>query len=210
MSQIERPWWLLVNKSAGLVTTVQEAHLPGEQTFIVRGEPVVQGLAWLTWGPAGALLGILLMTGAAIAFDISEQPWGLKFVFIAAFMGVPALLWGAVAGLTTRLARRYLDEAREAGRQSCTIRLNQPKAQLSFQADSSSVATTVAYGDIQQPEVTYPIGDRGGKRALLTLQTKQGPLTLLNETLGSQTQKTDLAEKIEAVLAAYHQKKSRD
>lgn len=206
MSQTERPWWLLVNKSAGLVTSVQEAHTPGEQTFIVQGEPVVQGLAWLTWGPAGALLGILLMTGAAIAFDISERSWLLKFGFITAFMMVPALLWGVVALLTSRLARRYLDIAREAGRQSCTIRLNQPKAQLSFLADTSAVETTVQYADIQQAEVTYPIGDRGGKRALLTLQTKQGPLTLLNETLGSQTQKTDLAEKIEAALAAYHQK----
>ena len=206
MSQIERPWWLLVNKSAGLVTTVQEAHRPGEQTFIVRGEPVVQGLAWLTWGPAGALLGILLMTGAAIAFDISEQSWALKFIFIGAFMVVPALLWGGVAGLTTRLARPYLDAAREAGRQSCTIHLNQVKGQLSFETNSSSVETMVAYSDIQYAEVTYPVGDRGGKRALLTLQTKQGPLTLLNEALGSQTQKTDLAEKIKVVLEVYHQK----
>ena len=61
MSNYRRPWWLVVNKPAGLVTTVQEESSPGERIFIIRGEPLVQGLVWLTWGPVGALLVILIL-----------------------------------------------------------------------------------------------------------------------------------------------------
>ena len=55
MSSYQRPWWLIVNKPAGLITTVKEETDSGERVFIIRGEPLVQGLVWLTWGPTTAL-----------------------------------------------------------------------------------------------------------------------------------------------------------
>src|SRR5262245_47984751 len=86
-----RPWWLIVNKSARLITTVQEERKPGERVFIIRGEPLVQGLGWLIWGPVGALAVILLLAGLAIAFGINERGWGIKAIFVVAFLALPAL-----------------------------------------------------------------------------------------------------------------------
>ena len=75
MNNYQRPWWLVVNKSAGLATTIQEEAYPGERIFIIRGKPLVQGLAWLTWGPGGALLAVVILAWLAIAFKVNVQPW---------------------------------------------------------------------------------------------------------------------------------------
>lgn len=203
MSRAQRPWWLLVSKSAGLVTTVEEQHQPGEQIFVIRGEPTIQGLSWLTWGPAGALFSILMMTGLAIALDVSERSWPFRLLFIVAFLVVPVLVWGVVALFTTRLAAPYLQAVRQAEEQSCTIRLNQERGQLFFHATTPPTEWGIAYADVQAVEVTYPIGGREGSRPLLTLNTKRGPLTLLTETLGNKAQKLDLVEKIEGALEVY-------
>ena len=67
MAQYQRPWWLIVNKTDKLTTIIrEEAHL-GERIFVIRGEPLVQGLAWLIWGPGAALL----VVGALIWLAIS-------------------------------------------------------------------------------------------------------------------------------------------
>lgn len=200
MNPLPRPWWLLVNKSTGLMTTIEEQYRPGEQTFVIRGEPMVQGLSWLTWGPAGAVLSIAVLTGLAIALDVSERSWAFKLLFIAAFVVGPALAWGLVALITVRLAEPYLRAVRQAERQDCTLRLNQEQGQLLYQSTDPAAAWEVAYADIQGVEVTYPIGVREGSRPLLTLHTRRGPLILLDEQLGNKSQKLDLVGKIEAAV----------
>ncbi|MDX1523900.1 MAG: hypothetical protein R3264_19890, partial [Anaerolineae bacterium] len=93
MSHHQRPWWLVVNQSGGFITTIQEESEPGKQRFLVRGEPFIQGLAWLIWGPVGALIGVTLMTAIAIFFDIRSQSWLIKSLFIGIFLVVPGVLW---------------------------------------------------------------------------------------------------------------------
>ncbi len=83
MSKYQRPWWLLVNKSAGLITTIQEETGLNERVFIVRGEPMVRGLAWLIWGPAGALLVITILTGLAVGLNVREQGGLTRMLFVA-------------------------------------------------------------------------------------------------------------------------------
>ena len=66
MTRYQRPWWLIVNRSGGLKTTVQEETHPGERIFVVRGEPLIQGLAWLIWGPVAALVVVGILVWLAV------------------------------------------------------------------------------------------------------------------------------------------------
>lgn len=202
-----RPWWLLVNKSAQLTTTVREETRPGERIFHIRGEPLVQGLGWLTWGPVGALLVIIVLTGLAVGLGLSERGWLLKALFIGAFLALPALVWAGVALAVTRLAQKHVQAEREAEAQTCLIRLDQKRGELSYQANAQPQAETVAYATIRQAKVTHPIGGRSHQALLLTLETEQGPIILLNESLGSSNQKMDLAHEIQQALKDYHDHK---
>ena len=53
MTDVKRPWWLLVNKPAGLITTVKEESHPGERVFIIHSEPMVQGVGLANVGSGG-------------------------------------------------------------------------------------------------------------------------------------------------------------
>lgn len=210
MSQAQpyrRPWWLLVNKSDQLITTVQEETRPGERVFTLRGEPLVQSLGWLTWGPAGALLVIVVLVGLAVGLRLSEQGWLLKALFIGAFLALPALAWGGVALVVTRLAQKHVQAERQAEVQTCRIGLNQRRAELFYQLNAHPQVETVSYATIRQAKVTHPIGGRSHQALLLTLETEHGPVILLNEGLGTSAQKMDLAHEIQQALKDYHDSK---
>jgi hypothetical protein len=206
VSEYRRPWWLLLNKGAGLVTTVQEEAKPGEQSFIIRGEPLVQGLAWLIWGPVAALLTILVLTWLAVTLNIREQSGTMRVFFIGLFLIIPALVWGGVILMMAQLSKKHVQAIRQAEAQSCTIYLRQRAGELLYQTSAPPTEGKVAYQHIQQAKVTYPIGERGGQKTLLTLKTDEGPLILLNENLGTPAQKNDLAQKIQYALETYPQK----
>lgn len=201
MSTEQRPWWLVISKSKGLVTTVEEEFSPDEQRFIIRGEPVVQGLAWLIWGPVAALLVIILVTGTAIALQVNQQPWQMRFLFIILFLLLPALVWGGVVVGLIRLSRPYLQAIRQTETKECFIRLNRRLGQLVYQTTASPAEKKLAYEDIEQASITYPIGEREGRRGRLILNTSQGTVVLLDETLGTRAQKMDLAHHIGQALA---------
>ncbi len=204
MSKHQRPWWLLVNKPAGLITTVQEESASDEQVFVIRGEPVVQGLAWLTWGPAAALLFIILLTGLAIVFNVRGQSSIMRFFFVAAFLALPALAWGLAIIVFNRLAAKHLQAERKAKSQECRICLNQKRGEFSYQIIDQTLASSIeeklAYGNIRGAKVTPVIGARNRKAMRLILNTDQGMVVLLNEALGTPAQKIDLAREIEALL----------
>ena len=203
MTSYRRPWWLVVNKSPGLMTTVQEIAKPGERVFVVRGEPLVQGLAWLTWGPVGALLAVLLLAGLAITLEMSERSWTIRGLFIAVFLGLPALAWGGTALVLTRLSEKYLQAERQAEAQECMIRLDQNQGELFYQTTAQLHEERLAYQDIRQARVTHAIGGRDGQALRLTIETSLGPVVLLNEALGSQAQKVDLVQEIQQALKSY-------
>lgn len=200
MTEYRRPWWLIVNKSKGLITTVREEYVPGEQIFVIRGEPLVQGLAWLIWGPIGAVVTAMLLAWLAMAFQVKEQPAGVKILFITLFVMLPTLVWGGIVLVTLRFSRKHLQAARQAEAQECVIRLNQRFNQLFFRTTSPPVERSLAFSDIQQARVTRPIGRRNSARALLTLNTNEGAIVLLDELLGTQAQKSDLALRIQQAL----------
>jgi hypothetical protein len=202
-SSYRRPWWLVVNKSARLISTVQEETSPGERIFIIRGEPLIQGLGWLIWGPVGALVVILLLVGLAIALGISEQSWGTKAIFVSAFLVLPALTWGGIAAVLIYLSKKFLQAERQAEAQMCTIRLNQNQGELTYQTSAQSHPEKLAYQHIRQAKVTQPIGGRDLRTLHLTLETPNGPVILLNESLGTQNQKMDLAHEIQQALKDY-------
>jgi hypothetical protein len=198
-----RPWWLLVNKSARLITTMQEESKPGERVFLIRGEPLVQGLGWLIWGPVGALLAILALAGLAVALGSSERGWVVKGLFIVGFLALPALVFGGVALVVTHISAKFVQAERQAEAQTCLIRLRQMPGELFYQASDQSCGETLAYSHIRQAKVTHPIGGRDHHALLLTLETEHGPVTLLNENLGTQNQKLDLAYEIQQALKNY-------
>jgi hypothetical protein len=200
MNTYRRPWWLVVNKPAGLVTIVQEEFEPGEQIFIIRGEPFVQGLAWLTWGPVGALVVVLILTWLVIALNVREQSRTIQAFFIVAFLGLPALAWGGVALALNRLSEKYLQAERQAETEECVIRLNQKQRELFYQTSPSPTEKKVAYDHIRQARVAQPIGERGVKTLRLILETEEGTVVLLSEALGTPAQKTDLVQKIQNAL----------
>jgi len=203
VSNYQRPWWLLVNKPAGLITTIKEEAAAGDRIFIIRGEPLVQGLAWLTWGPVGALVVVGLLAALAINFNIREQSGLVRASFIAAFLGLPALAWGGATLAARRLSARHLQQERQAEAQECHICLKQQRGELRFHSLASPSETTVAYGDISDVQVTPALGSRDGKLMRLTLTTSQGKILLLNEALGTPAQKADLAHEIKAALKRY-------
>ena len=92
MSQ-QRPWWLWASKSHKLSTTVREESTVTGPVYIIRGEPIIQGLTWLVWGPLSALAVIIILTGLAIVFEAKEQTLLVRALFILAFLGLPAVAW---------------------------------------------------------------------------------------------------------------------
>lgn len=200
MARYERPWWLFANKAPGLSTTVQTVFTPDEQRFIIRGEPQIQGLAWLTWGPVAALASITLLTGAAIAFDVNQQGPLLRALFIVLFLGLPILAWVSAAIVTNQLAKKHLQAERQADAQECLIWLEPEQSALFYRPHGASQAERLAYRDIRQVKVAPPIGSQNRNVSCLMLDTIHGPIMLLNEVLGSQSQKLDLAREIQQLL----------
>lgn len=203
MNDYHRPWWLLVNKSHGLITTVDEEGEPGRRVFIVRGEPLVQGLAWLTWGPVGALAVVLVMTILAVTLRAQEQTMATRAAFIAGFLGLPALVWVGTVILMTRLSARHLQVERQAGRQECIIRLDHNQGQLSYRTTAHPQEISLAFEDIQQVRAAHAIGEAAGTAVRLVLDTSRGQVVLLTEKLGTQAQKVDLAREIQAAISQH-------
>lgn len=204
MKPHRRPWWLLVNKTTGLLTTVREESAPGERGFIIHGEPIVRGLAWLIWGPVSALVVIAIMTGLAIAYQVNQQSLLVRVLFIGAFLWLPAMAWGIITIVVNRLSGKHLEVERQADAQECVIRLNHDRGEFFYQTSTSpQTEEKLAFENIRQVKVTKAIGARDGKSLRLVLDTDKGPIVLLNETLGTQAQKTDLAREIQQSLDHY-------
>ena len=200
MTRHQRPWWLVVNKSRGLKTTVQEEAHPGERLFVIRGEPVVQGLAWLVWGPVAALLVVGVLVLLAIALNVKTQSDAVRGLVIMALLFLPALVWGLVIILLQVLSRKHLQAEREAETQACTLKLNQPQAALFYHTTAHPTEEKIPFGQIQQVRVTSTIGSQDVKDMRLILETDDGPIILLNENLGTLSQKHDLAQAIEHAI----------
>ncbi|MFN8453220.1 MAG: hypothetical protein U0401_00875 [Anaerolineae bacterium] len=200
-----RPWWLVVNKSAKLLATVREEVTPGERVFVIRGEPSIQGLGWLIWGPVGTLAVILGLVGAAVAWEINQQGWSVKALFIVAFLALPALVWAATAALVNRWSARHIQAERQAEAQECLIRLNQQRRELSYCTTTQPGEITLPYEQIRQAKVAHPIGGGDGQTVQLVLETLQGPVLVLNEALGTLNQKMDLAQEIQQALNNYQE-----
>ena len=203
MTDVKRPWWLLVNKPAGLITTVKEESHPGERVFIIHSEPMVQGLAWLTWGPVAAVLAVLLMAGLALAFNVKEQSAATRGIVIAAFLGLPALAWAGTTVLLNKLSQKHLHAERQADTHARSIRLCQNSSELIFRIADHPEEQKLTYSTIHQVRVTRAIGKRNSKAVRLTLETDDGPITLLDEKLGTHAQKVDLANEIQKALRIY-------
>lgn len=199
MSNYRRPWWLVVNKSATLITTVNEETTPGERIFAVRGEPYLQGLAWLTWGPVCALGVIIVLTGLVINLNLKEAENGsLRLLFTVLFLTLPALAWGGAILFFARLSTKHLQAEREAEADECVIRLRPKEGKLLYRRRTTP-ETTLTYSEIEQARVAPA---PGGKSMRLILVTQDGPLTLLDERLGSRAQKIELAYQIQEALKA--------
>ncbi len=203
MSSYKRPGWLIVSKPPGLIATVKEEFRPDERVFIIHGEPLVQGLAWLTWGPVAAVLTVLLLAALALALNVKEQSTAIRGVVIVAFLGLPALAWVATTIFLNRLSQKHLQAERQAETRECIIRLCQNTGELVFCTSDHPEERRLAYSSIHQARVTRPIGEQGSKSVRLTLDTDDGPITLLDETLGTQIQKVDLANEIQKALRSY-------
>jgi hypothetical protein len=190
-----------------LITTIREESGPDERRFLIQGRPLVQGLSWLTWGPVAALLVITLLTGCAIIFDIREQSLLAKALFIMAFLGLPVLAWAATSLITHRLAESYLEQERAEATQERLIGLRPRQGELFYRFGAGAAEERLPYQEIREVRVAPPLGDRDGRKACLILEIEGGRVILLDETLGTQTQKADLAKEIESSLKNFQNKK---
>jgi hypothetical protein len=200
----QRPWWLLVNTPAGLVTQIEDEAHPGQRRFTIRGEPVIQGLTWLTCGPISALTVIALLTAAAVIIDVRTQNSIMRVLFIAAFLGLPALVWGAAVVIANRASARHLEAMKEAEAQCCVVTLSQRNGTLSYTPVNSSKLYQLNYDQIQRVHVTPAIGATDSNAVNLALETNEGTVVLLNEKLGTHAQKADLALEIETNIQNYY------
>jgi hypothetical protein len=203
MSSYQRPWWLLVNEPAGLVSTVREENRDGERLFLVRGEPLVQGLIWLTWGPVAAVLAALFLTGLALVLNVREQTVLTRALFIGAFLILPALAWGGTTLLLNRLARKHLQAEVQADTREVLIGLRPARGELYVRAGREAEEQRVKFSDIRRVKVAQAIGERSGTRVCLIIETGAGPITILDESLGTYPQKVDLAGELDRAIEAY-------
>ncbi|MEM7346980.1 MAG: hypothetical protein AAF485_22300 [Chloroflexota bacterium] len=208
MSNYTYPWWLIIHRPKGLTTTITETMdaAPSSDTaatdyvITIRGEPLINAMGWLVWGPIAALITIAVVTALAIAFEIREQSWVIRGGFICLFLALPATVWAVTTRVLTSRAKTYLQSEREAETQEAIIRLNQTDARLTYQGANQTSPQTIAYTDIERVETPHPIGKQGVTQCLLTLETAQGSVILLDEMLGSQAQKMDLAQRLEKAI----------
>ncbi len=205
MRHYQRPWWLVVNKSAHLNTTIEDDAHPGERIFLIRGEPLVQGLAWLIWGPVAALLTVGLLVWLAVSLEVSRQPWNIRGLMILLFLFLPAIAWGGVSLAAHLLAQKHLQTERHATRQECMIRLNQKQNALFYQTTAHPSEEQIPFAAIQRLRIAPALGSEDIKKTRLLLETDEGPIVLLNEQLGNFSQKKELTQEIEQTLAAYTQ-----
>lgn len=203
MSHSQRPWWLWASKSHKLTTTVREESTPAGPLYTVRGEPVIQGLTWLVWGPLSALVVILALTGLAIVFEARAQSLLVKAMFILAFLGLPPVVWGGTIVFVNRISGNYLQAEREAEALESRIQLDLKRDRLQFSRNDTSSVMTFPFKQINQVKVTEAIGGRGSDAVCLALETEQGRVILLDDRLGTEAQKYDLAREIQAALTRY-------
>ena len=203
MSGYQRPWWLIVHTSARLVTTIRDESVPGQRTFVVKGEPTVQGVTWLTCGPAAALAIIAVLVVIAVAWNVQSQSAVIRALFVGAFLGLPPLFWGLTVVIANSLSARHLAAIRQAESQVCTITLNQGNGTLAYENSRQKRETVIPYHQIQRVHVTPAIGAVDGTQVYLTLETDEGALVLLNEEVGNHNQKADLALTIEKTIKKY-------
>ncbi|GAB4437536.1 MAG: hypothetical protein Kow0031_19370 [Anaerolineae bacterium] len=206
MSDYPRPWWLIVNKSARLVTTVRDESTPGRRTFVITGEPVVQPVTWLTCGPAAALGVIAIITVAAIALDVQAQDSLTRATFIGLFLGLPSLAWGLTVLWANAKSGKHVAAIRRAEAQSCTISLNQQAGLLGCRSTPPDREMEIPYSQIRQVHVTPAIGASDVTKMNLTLETEDSSLVLLPEALGTHNQKADLAQEIDSAIRKYRDK----
>ena len=207
MSSFQKPWWLIINKSQQITSTVSDESRPGERVFVVRGEPHVQDLTWLACGPISALVIIGAMVGLAIAFGVKEQGVLMQILFIAAFLALPALVWGVSVVSINRTSKKHVQAIKEAGTQECVIRLSQKEGLLSYRLAGVLTKEQLPYTYINAAKATPAVGARSSKSMNLTLETEDGPIVLLNEVLGTQVQKVDLAREIQMSLDRFEANK---
>lgn len=207
MSHHQKPWWLIINTSHHISSTVRDESRPGERIFVVRGEPHVQGLTWLACGPISALIVIGGMVGLAVSYGVREQGILAQIAFIAAFLVLPALAWGVSVVVINKASKKYVQAIKEAGTQECLIRLDQKKGLVSYRLAGASREEQLPYTYIEGVKATPAIGAKSSTAMNLTLQTEDGPIVLLPEALGTQVQKVDLAREIQASLDRFEANK---
>jgi hypothetical protein len=193
----------MINKPQGLVTSIADQSRPGTRIFVVRGEPIVQGLAWLTCGPVAALLVIAALTGLAIAANSQTQTVLVRIWFVAGFLALPALAWGITIIVANRLSATYVAAIKQTETETYTITLRQTEGLFRYESSVSEQPIELRYEQIHRVHVTPAIGAKDIKSVNLTLETADSTLVLLNEKLGSHAQKTDLALEIENSLKKY-------
>jgi hypothetical protein len=167
---------------------------------------MVHGWNWLIWGPLVALLILTLLTVIAIVTNIKEQGFGVKALFVALFLALPVIGWVVTSLITHRLAEKYLEAERDAGKRECLIGLQPRQGELSYRKEAGA-EERLRYEDIVEARVAPAIGERDGKKVCLMLEIEGGRVILLDETLGTASQKADLAREIEASLKDYRRQR---
>ena len=200
MNQYQRPWWAWALRLPALKTTLHEDHRPGYKRFIIEGEPQFKSMAWVTYGPALAVVVVVIMGGLAWALEIRQQSIMIKTLFVCLTILLPMLVWIMGSALMNRLVERALQHEATATKERVELELDLTARTLRLDgttlipfdeiADFKLMSNGGAY--YQPHEEIVPL-------VHLMLDTKQGQKTLLKQELGTVQQKLELISQLKAL-----------
>ncbi|OQY44209.1 MAG: hypothetical protein B6242_13205 [Anaerolineaceae bacterium 4572_78] len=195
----KRPWWVLAVQMPVLKTTIHEYHR--QQKFVIMGEPIIQSLTWIVYGPLFALSSIVIYTVLAWNFEVNTQSLALRLSASCAFILVPMIAWFVGAFIMSKITEPYINRQIKANIQHVEITIDFTKDILQLNKNKAIPLENIA--DLQL------ISDRGeiyshdaeyNPLLNLIMTTDDEKITILSKELGTRLQKLDLLNKLEKLL----------
>ena len=197
----KRPWWALALQLPSLKTTLSEAEQDQQTLFEITGEPVLRGLAWITYGPLMAVVGVFVVGSLAWSLEISEQSGTNRALFACFMFVLPIIFWGIGGAAANKLMAKSL--ARQAAANTERVRIAVDSTAQTIQINQDTpipFAAVRSFKLITDSGVEYAPNAETNPPAHLILDSKRGQITLLKKSMGTAQQKQQLVSKIEALI----------
>jgi hypothetical protein len=203
LNRYQRPWWVWALRLPALKTTLHEDHRPGHKRFIIEGEPQFKSMAWVTYGPALAVVAVVIMGGLAWALEIRQQSIMIKTLFVCLTIILPMLVWIMASALINSLVERALQQEAAAMKERVQLDLDLTARTLRVDETTSIPFDEIAdFKLMSNGGIYYQPHDEMVPLVYLMMETKQGQKTLLKQGLGTVQQKLELISQLKALTGS--------